>query len=233
MADIDPRADEVVAPAYWPTPPRRRGLWVAVAVILAVLVVLLAFRGSLFPSGGSGTTPLAVHIVSDPSDAYAPANFQLTAEVSGGEGPYVYTWSDGATTLGRASSILVTLNDPGNQTVSLTVVDAAGSQASAQAVVPAVSPIPTAAVYVPASQTVDTVLLTIRWESASPVSACALEAWGALDVPRFAQCAGEGGVTSQGTGSSVAFEPDPDDPETTPVLFQSAGADVAIGVAWW
>lgn len=214
-------------------PHRRRWAWVAVAVLVALALVGVALEGNLLSRSGTAPTPLVVRVVSDPAASYAPANVELTAEVSGGQGPYTYTWTQGATVLGRATQILVTYNSPGNESVLLTVVDSAGTTASARALVQVVSTVPTAAAFVPASSTVETVLLTIRWHAPSPVSTCVLESWGILDVPRYAQCAGAGGIVVQGTGNAITFEPDPDDPEVTPVLFQSAAPGIGISVAWW
>ncbi len=217
-------------------PPRSRvgrRIGLVVAVVLLVVLVVVALRPSLLSLPSHPSAPLTVQIAATPSRAYAPVNVELAAQVQGGQGPYTYLWTQGATVLGKADQILVTYNAPGNQSVSLQVVDATGTRATATSVVQVISPAPEARAYVPAAGTGDNVVLTIRWHAASAVSACLLPAWGTLDVPMFAQCPGAGGTVAQGTGSAFAFQPDPDDPEVTPLLFQSANPGIAIQVAWW
>ena len=70
----------------------------------------------------------------------APATIGFTGSVSGGTGPYVYTWSfgDGATSTTQNPTHIY--SSAGTYTASLTVTDADGASASAAAITISVSP---------------------------------------------------------------------------------------------
>lgn len=184
-------------------------------------------------SAGS-TGRLSLRLSPSPSAGYSPLTVTLTATVAGGTPPYTVTWTSGATLIGSGSVSVVAFDAAGNQTVTAHAVDSAGASATASTVITVVSPYPQAQGFIPAQSSVHTDLLAIDWHASGPVSSCTLASWGTIGVPTFAACGAAGGdVRTLATSESVVFQANPDDPEVTPILFQSSGPGVQISVGWW
>jgi len=204
--------------------------------VVAVGVVLLALyvADPAVYGVSHGSTALSLTAASSPTRGYAPFDTTLTARVQGGSPPYDVSWSDASGKLGVGMALPHEFAVPGNYTVVATVVDATGSNATASVVLVVVSPYPEASLLIPpATNTVETVTLSVAWTADGSVTACFLAGWGTVDVPVFASCGSAGGLLKTGTGAEVGFASDPDDPEATPVLFQSVTSGVGIHLDWW
>ena len=227
-----------------PAAPRRKGrrrrrrrqriLAVALGVLTALGLFLLTVDYLDHGPTASSSGALSVQLSPTPTKGYAPLTVTLVAAVSGGVPPYVVTWTSGGTPIGSGSTSLVAFNAAGNQTVTARAVDSVGTSASSTTVIEVVSPFPEAQVFVPAQTSDHTDLLAIDWHASAPVSSCILASWGTIDVPTFAGCGAAGGEAhGAATNESVVFQVDPDDPEVTPILFQSTDAGVQVSVGWW
>jgi len=205
-----------------------------VGVTVAVLVALSVawFLGG-FGAFGPAVRPLNIVASVDPSSAYAPALVTLTATVGGGASPYTVSWTNGAERLGTGTTLQYHATTAGGYHVTATAVDAHGAVASRPVFFKVVSPYPEASSIIPAATTDLGPTLSMQWSASTTVAACLLPGYGSLSIPAFSQCSAAGGLARSGASGAASFLTDPDDPEPSPVLFQSTPSGVAIHVAWW
>ena len=200
---------------------------------LAALLVGVAWAEPRWLGLPGPSSVLKVSVVAVATAGYAPFDAVLSVDVSGGAPPYSVAWAAAGSGLGSGTSLKLTFSVPGSPTVTANVTDSRGSRVVGTLQLHVVSPYPEASLTVPPALSDTGPDLTIRWASSLSVSSCILGGYGAIDVPPFVTCSGAGGLTHFGLGDSIQLATDPDDPEATPVLFQSTTAGVTISVGWW
>ncbi len=255
LPEPDPLARRAHRPARFPRPlrrpgqgsrgptesaaPRRRlrgrlrlpGLLGALAAALVVVVVLApAISVKLF---GEGPAPLVAHAAVTPSRSYAPTALSLVASATGGTGRVTFSWSLNAASLGSGAQVPYVVSVPGVYTFTVVAVDAAGRTSTGVVTTTVLSPYPEANLLIPAAVSDLGPTLTVRWSSTATVSSCLYAGWGSVNIPAFVSCTGDRGAAAAGTGWTGSFATDPDDPEPSPLLFQSAGSGVSVSVGWW
>lgn len=95
---------------------------------MGLTVLLVLFPAGLLVSGSSGSGTLPVGIVSSANPADAGLRFELVAKVTSPEDPLVYNWTDSLGGSSNAPTWELTVDVPGNLTVTLDVTDITGDR---------------------------------------------------------------------------------------------------------
>lgn len=111
----------------------RGGVGLVVGIVVAFLVV------SALPGAGARSTPTApdaslqVTVMVSPSPVTAGTQFNVSTQVSGGNGPFTYVWSNvpGGCNAQPTAWWFCTLNNPGQYSVDVTVTNSTGVQGTA------------------------------------------------------------------------------------------------------
>ncbi|MGC8725115.1 MAG: PKD domain-containing protein [Thermoplasmata archaeon] len=80
-------------------------------------------------------TTMTSTIIAKPTSGNVPLNVSFSAQVSGGNAPYTYTWSFGDGNSGTGVSVSHVYNQIGNYTVTLKVSDSSGNTATSNTVI--------------------------------------------------------------------------------------------------
>lgn len=107
------------------------GLWLVVAVLVIGAVPVVSARAGLAQVAPAESLQVSIQV--SPPTVTVGTQFNVSAQVSGGTGPFSYAWSNvpSGCTPQPAPWWLCTLNSPGQYSVSVTVTNGTGAQGSA------------------------------------------------------------------------------------------------------